>query len=455
MEFRRHSLVHLSADGWERVIRAHDLSLHPTFIEWQDKEFPLVVRRQKGIKQNEVAVGIPVNIGFTIEKRDVLKLSPPLELKAAIGYVPSLAKLLSDLEEQGLSCSLFGSLAWQALTGRPYLHDKSDIDLLFFPKTKKELTQGLKIFQFHSKYLPLDGEIGFPTGHYVAWKEWMNRSSKKLVKGTNTVQLMAYKNLHSSFETLSSQVAKLALRSLHEELKLFPKPGLVSFVDTGSHRDMSAETMLWSLFSLRHFFLAITEAGKRHAPFIELKNLGILAEARMLKATKGVNTHRGALFSLGLLCASLGAGKSLRATLLELWGKDLRQHAANAPFGARAEAALGFPTVFDLALPTYSQLLLRGKKLEHAQIDTLFTLMAHVDDTNIQKRGGKEASDWVRQVAKEFLLQGGTDHSNWKDHALNCHQQFIVKKLSPGGSADLLAATIFVYQAIQLFGMNP
>ena len=106
------------------------------------------------------------------------------------------------------------------------------------------------------------------------------------------------------------QLARLAVASLHAELVTAPKPGLVTPFDTGSHDDMDAATFMRSLFALRGYFLAIAEAGAAAAPFARLKQLGIDAEAAMMRATGGINTHRGAIFSLGLLVA---AAASLRA----------------------------------------------------------------------------------------------------------------------------------------------
>ena len=88
---------------------------------------------------------------------------------------------------------------------------------------------------------------------------------------------------------------------------LYPKPGLVSLVDNGSHTDMNAATFMRSLFALRHYFAAICRAGAQAAPFSDLRRLGMAAERRMLAATGGVNTHRGAIFSIGLLCAASGS----------------------------------------------------------------------------------------------------------------------------------------------------
>jgi hypothetical protein len=102
-------------------------------------------------------------------------------------------------------------------------------------------------------------------------------------------------------------IGRAATLALWDELSLSPKPGLVTLVDCGSHDDMDAHTFMRSLFALRQYFVQIAEAGFAGAEFAVLERLGIDAEARMLAATGGVNTHRGAIFMLGLLCASAGA----------------------------------------------------------------------------------------------------------------------------------------------------
>src|SRR5450830_1562357 len=105
---------------------------------------------------------------------------------------------------------------------------------------------------------------------------------------------------------VAAVVARIAVRSLYTELALYPKPGLVSLRDNGAHTDMNAATFLRSLFSLRHYFADIALAGMRAAPMTELRRLGIHAETRMLRATGDVNTHRGAIFALGMLGAAAG-----------------------------------------------------------------------------------------------------------------------------------------------------
>lgn len=259
-------------------------------------------------------------------------------------------------------------------------------------------------------------------------------------------------------------VARHAVRSLYQELALYPKPGLVSLVDTGSHDDMDATTFVRSLFSLRRYFLDIALAGAQGSAFDVLRELGIEAERRMLLATGGINTHRGAIFSLGMLCAAAGRASAsswepdrLRAALVDCWGAALAGHrgaavsngalvrARHAAPGAREQAAAGFPAIFELALPTLRRTLAEGRGLRCARIDTLFTLMAALSDTNVYHRGGPEGARIVRTTSLRFLERGGTAASDWEEAAVAAHRRFVAHRLSPGGAADLLAATCFVH----------
>lgn len=102
-------------------------------------------------------------------------------------------------------------------------------------------------------------------------------------------------------DACAQRIGRAAIAALYDELALAPKPGLVSFVDSGSHGDMDATTFMRSLFALRHYFPRIAMQGAAGAPFASLEALGVMAETRMLQATGGINTHRGAVFTLGLI----------------------------------------------------------------------------------------------------------------------------------------------------------
>lgn len=276
-------------------------------------------------------------------------------------------------------------------------------------------------------------------------------------------------NIRSRSNAVAGRIAKLAVRCLYLELSLYPKPGLVSLIDNGSHTDMNATSFMRSLFALRHYFKAIAQAGYEHVSFSRLKKLGIDAERRMMIATKGVNTHRGAIFSLGMLSAAAAVlyeqnitpdPEAIRRTLLDYWGAELRLHMQDSSHesngirvaqrhgasGAREEIALGLPSVFDVALPALRATLYAGRTAYEARIDTFFSLLAHISDTNIYHRGGTEGALLVREQAQRFIDAGGTAHPDWYDNALACHQLFSAKRLSPGGAADLLAATCLVHE---------
>jgi triphosphoribosyl-dephospho-CoA synthase len=264
------------------------------------------------------------------------------------------------------------------------------------------------------------------------------------------------------------RIARLAVRSMYAELALYPKPGLVSLVDNGSHTDMTAATFLRSMFALRRYFLDITHAGTRDAPFHVLKRLGIDAEARMLRATAGINTHRGAIFCLGMLCAAIGrchangaaltAGR-VHAMLLDGWGRELGAHSvaadtqsngvrarsAYAASGAREEGARGFPSVFHIGLPALRRTLDAGRGIREARIDALFALMAHISDTNVYHRGGPDGAATVRRQARAFVARGGTASPDWEARARACHRSFVAGRLSPGGAADLLGAACLLH----------
>ncbi|HEU0200232.1 MAG TPA: triphosphoribosyl-dephospho-CoA synthase MdcB [Burkholderiaceae bacterium] len=278
--------------------------------------------------------------------------------------------------------------------------------------------------------------------------------------------------LLASAAGFSERVGHLAVRSLYNEAALYPKPGLVSPVDNGSHADMSMATFYRSLFALRRYFPAITRAGAADRELSELQALGLVAERDMLRATAGVNTHRGAIFHLGLLCAAAGrlhqqgavpTGTALCRTVAERWSDAIRQGAQSARLdpnqtshglqvlrryavgGARAEAAAGFPNVMRASLPAYRGVLRATGNARRAGVQALFVLIERTEDSNLLWRGGLEGARFARQCAAAFLHNGGAVAADWLQHAASIHRQFVARNLSPGGCADLLAVTLFLH----------
>jgi triphosphoribosyl-dephospho-CoA synthase len=268
-------------------------------------------------------------------------------------------------------------------------------------------------------------------------------------------------------------IARVAADALLAEVETWPKPGLVSHVDRGSHDDMDAETFRRSVAATRPFYGLLAAAGADGAEMPELRRIGLDAERAMLVATGGVNTHRGAIFGLGLLCAAAGAAAAewqplsfassrysapmLGAIVRQRWGRaiaggpiPLQSHGTQAlrrfgAGGARAEAAGGFQSVLEIGLPA----LRVGRRLapgnpEAARVQAFFALLAAVDDTNLLHRGGADGLRYAQEAAAGFLAAGGVGQPGWLDASVAVHRGFVQRRLSPGGCADLLTATLFI-----------
>jgi triphosphoribosyl-dephospho-CoA synthase len=271
--------------------------------------------------------------------------------------------------------------------------------------------------------------------------------------------LLAYTS-EPSFK--SEDIGGLAVLCLRLEVETHPKPGLVSHIDNGAHRDMDAALLIRSAETLAPFFADLAAAGAASAAMDRLRAIGIAAERAMLAATGGVNTHRGAIFGLGLLAAAAGfrhaygIPRSLGAIIAERWGQAiltgpaaLHSHGAGAARrygagGARAEAAQGLPSVYEIALPALraGRAFARGE--EAARVHACMALIASVEDTNLLHRAGPDGLAFAQVQASNFLTEGGVAHTDWQARATAIHKAFTVRNLSPGGCADLLAMTLFV-----------
>lgn len=267
-----------------------------------------------------------------------------------------------------------------------------------------------------------------------------------------------------SHDALSAEIGRSAIWALYTELSLAPKPGLVSPLDNGSHADMDMGTFMRSLSALRPYYREIAAAGAADAPFATLAGLGQAAEKRMLAATGGINTHRGAVFCIGLLAAAAGLRQvtgldvPLGRIVSDRWGPEIMAAGTKAGpshgsaavqdhgvRGARQEAAEGFPTLYRIVLPALRQSLAITGCRERAGIQALFTSMAHLADTNLLHRGGKPGLDFIRDRAGAFLAGGGALRAGWREEALALHRDSVARWLSPGGSADMLAAAWFLW----------
>ncbi|MCS0497242.1 triphosphoribosyl-dephospho-CoA synthase MdcB [Ancylobacter sp. MQZ15Z-1] len=274
--------------------------------------------------------------------------------------------------------------------------------------------------------------------------------------------------LPSPLEEAAAGIDRCAVWALEMEVRLFPKAGLVSFVDTGSHDDMDAGTFRRSAAALKGYFGRMAEAGARGAPFAEMKSLGMAAEARMFAATGGINTHRGAVFSLGLLAAATGrqgtpatdsavARSRDLCRAVALWGPDIlaarpsvdASHGAQVrarygAAGAREQAAAGFPVLRNHALPAFDAVFDRGGDVERAGLQAFYATIAVLEDNNLLHRAGPDGLAFAQGAARDFLARGGMLAADGYGRARALHEAFVARRLSPGGAADLVAAVLFL-----------
>lgn len=259
-------------------------------------------------------------------------------------------------------------------------------------------------------------------------------------------------------------IARCAAHALTEELATYPKPGLVSFVDRGSHPDMDAECFLASIEAIQPYFGEMAAAGAAGCGLLDLQRIGIAAEESMLDATGGRNTHRGAIYCLGLLAAAAGKQMadgillrhSLGSIVAEYWGQEVllpqallkTSHGLEMCHryklsGVRGEAKKGFPSIFNVGLPAF-QRALRSAHREAARVQAFFELLEVCEDTTLLTRGGYAGWRFARTQARQFLHNGGVTASGWRADAEEIHREFVARHLTAGGAADLLAATLFV-----------
>ena len=265
----------------------------------------------------------------------------------------------------------------------------------------------------------------------------------------------------------------LAAKTLLYEVCTTPKPGLVDRSNNGSHRDMDVFTFLDSTAALLPYFEEAVRLGMetRNLPpqetFRRLRQAGAAGERAMFRATGGVNTHKGAVFTLGTVCAAAGRlwtaegfSKDLDAALAlcgemsaQAVQKDfeaIRREGAHTTGqrlylehgleGIRGELSRGLPAVAQIGLPTLRHRLEAGDSLEQAGVQVLLALMAQVVDTNLIARGGLEGQQWAMEHTKN-LTQG---RAVLQEEAEKLDRALIERNLSPGGCADLLAITYFL-----------
>ena len=259
--------------------------------------------------------------------------------------------------------------------------------------------------------------------------------------------------------TVPYLIAQLATEALRAELYTTPKPGLVDRNDNGAHKDMDLAMMSRSIDALQPYFVKLALLGCNDSmPDTEdVRQIGIDAERAMLDATGGVNTHRGALFSMGLtiLAAAWCMAHEGKVNVEQLQDLIKQVAAGFAPtagthgndavnahrvMGALDLAKAGYPQLFSNWLPAYRGYFADDK--ETASHRLLLLIMSQLDDTNVIHRVGFEQAQEVKHEARALL----ENYSATDMEAMN--RNYIARNVSPGGSADMVALTIFIHSIL-------
>lgn len=270
-----------------------------------------------------------------------------------------------------------------------------------------------------------------------------------------------------------AHIALLAMQCLIDEVVTTPKPGLVDKRNNGSHLDMNLDTFILSAHALRPYFEECVKIGQetKHLnpedTFSYLREAGILAEKTMYTATGGVNTHKGAIYSLGILCGALGrlwtpekpiapittllkhcsemASPHVTADFAKLthaYSAGQQLYLTEGITGIRGEAAAGFPSVAKIGLPVFQNALEEGLTHNDAGVLVLLHLITHVTDTNLHHRGGRAGATYAATSTRTLL---NTFRCPSHEQIEELDDAFIARNLSPGGCADLLAIIYFLY----------
>ena len=423
---------------------------------------------------------------------------------------------LQPLEQEfDIALRVYGSLAWQALTalgdvrGEPagFLHDHSDLDVLvdagsLLPARSAAPVTGARALPALLAALEacsqrsiadggprLDGEVRLPGQGDVAWRELLSASSAQVLfkdaievnlrpppraagDCTDGLILRGASFSATSFSLTSASATPLtatsfgarplspaslddlACQALRLEAMAWPKPGLVSPVDQGSHDDMDIALLLRAIDALEGWFGELARAAQAGARLGDLAAIGRCAEVVMLRATGGINAYKGAIFNLGLLVAGAAirqTGESPADCVRRCWSTELLQHrvdpgshgarvrARDGVGGAVREAASGFPTLMRYILPTW-----RAVPADRALQAACLAGIAHLDDTNLLWRGGVDGLHWAQTQARAFLASGQLLEPDWSSRLAALHADFVARHLSPGGSADLAACAAFL-----------
>lgn len=287
-----------------------------------------------------------------------------------------------------------------------------------------------------------------------------------------------FKSINRKIELRKNEIVKklteLAIRSMLYELSCTPKPGLVDRYNNGAHGDMNYYTFIDSSVVLIKYFQAVAQKsvdwlGNPEELLDNLRTLGTEAETDMFIATNGVNTHKDQIFLMGLACAAAANILQRRGKVKSQWMSDMikkmtkdriynelkekESYESNGEKlyklyglkGARGEATLGFPSSINIGLPSLKYALQRGANFNDAMVHCLINIMESLDDTNVIHRGGFEGKELIEKSIRKVKSVGSVFTKEGIEAIKELDSILIKKHISPGGTADMLAVTVFLY----------
>lgn len=277
----------------------------------------------------------------------------------------------------------------------------------------------------------------------------------------------------SPFDADLQKVGQYLTQAILLEVSTHPKPGLVTRLSNGAHKDMSIFTFMMSSAVLSKAFNDLQDIGQAHRGtlaelFCKLRSYGVGAEAELLRVTKGVNTQRGILFAGGIVSAVSGYAmnmglsrdallpmiKEMAAGLVARELKNLDHAAMTAGeklyykygiTGIRGEVENGFPSVVNYGLPALEDAFDKGATINDALVHSLISLMTVVEDSNVIWRTDYDTLLEVQRIAKNILSLGSVFTEKGRMAIAETERYFLQRRISPGGSADLLSVTITLY----------
>lgn len=424
---------------------------------WQQREL---------LRRGRTMICFTMNIAGPIKNSPLIGSGYDLGKRLLLGQLDVAGVAVSDFEEvrekTGNECILLADaepLAVKAITAE--LEDHAPIGRLFDMDVLRP--DGSKVER---------QELGLPGRKCLLCGESAQVCARSRKHSVAELQAKTREILQEAVDEWDSrEAARLACQALLYEVAITPKPGLVDRENSGSHRDMDFFTFQASAAALQPYFAQCVRIGRQGgAPEETLRALrlpGKLAEAEMRRATVGVNTHKGAIFSMGILCGALGrldrknwadpdrVLEECAAMAKGIVSEDYRgltpETAKTAGqklylrygiTGVRGQAEAGFPAVREAGLPTLEAALAAGKNINEASCAALLALLVHTADTNMIHRGGFDGMQQATLEVREIL-----DRENFpsRETLESLDKRFIEKNLSPGGSADLLALTLFLH----------